>query len=369
MNCLRYLNCILIVMMLPLMVRGAEIVTRDQREESGFVFLPIIFYTPESRVGGGGGIIYYNYGDSSGEGEKPDTIRTFLMYTQLHQVIGIVDVTRYFIRKDYKLSGKTFYRKFPSRFYGIGPDTEGGMEEEYTPRDLRVSLSLMKRVVGDLYIGPLYRFSRFLIDEVEEDGLLSSGRIRGSEGAVSSGIGIQMSCDRRDSVFYPMRGFLFDWRGIIHRSEIKSRYDFSLLQIDYRHFFRIEGYHILAIQTQVTYSNGRVPFQEMPRVGGASMMRGYYRGRFIDKNLVAFQGEYRFPVIWRFGGAVFAGLSQVAQSPDKFSSANLKRSAGAGLRFTINRKQHINFRLDFAFYDPAFEKETYGFYFTMMEAF
>jgi outer membrane protein assembly factor BamA len=355
--------------MVPLMVRGAEIMEGDQRKESGFVFLPIIFYTPESKVGGGGGLIYYNYGDSDGGGLKPDTIRTFLMYTQLHQVIGIVDVIRYLNDKDYKLSGKTFYRKFPSRFYGIGPDTTSEMEEEYTPRDLTFSLSLMKSIVGDLYIGPLYRFSRFMIDEVEKDGLLSSGGIRGSEGAVSSGLGIQMSCDRRDSVFYPMRGFLFDWRGIIHRSEIKSENDFSLFRIDYRHFFQIEGYHILAIQTRVTHSNGRVPFQEMPRVGGASMMRGYYRGRFIDKNFVAFQGEYRFPMIWRFGGAVFAGLSQVAQSPEKFSSDNLKRSAGAGLRFTINREQNINFRIDFAFYDPDFEKETYGFYFTMMEAF
>lgn len=368
MSCMRYCYYIIIVLMLPLMVSGAKIMSGDQRKESGFVFLPIIFYTPESMVGGGGGLIYYNYGDSEKEG-KPDTIRTFLMYTQLHQVIGIFDVIRYFDSKEYKLSGKTFYRKFPSRFYGIGPDTTREMEEEYTPRDLTISLSLMKSIVGDLYIGPLYRFSRFLIDEVEEDGLLSSGRIRGSGGAVSSGVGIQVNCDRRDSVFYPMRGFLFDWHGIIYRSEIKSRYNFSLFRIDYRHFFRIEGYHILAIQTQVTYSNGRVPFQEMPRVGGASMMRGYYRGRFIDRNFIAFQGEYRFPLVWRFGGAVFAGLSQVAQSPEKLSSDNLKRSAGAGLRFVINREQHINFRIDFAFYDPGFEKETYGFYFTMMEAF
>ncbi len=356
-------------MMAPIVLRGAETVEGTRNKDSGFVFLPIVFYTPESKVGGGGGFIYYDYGDSDVKEQKPDTTRVFLMYTQLHQVIGVFDTIRYLNDNSWKLSGKAFYRKFPSRFYGIGSDTTMEMEEEYTPRDLLLSFSVMKRVVGDLYIGPLYRFSRFIIDEVEKNGLLAGGGIRGSEGAVSSGIGIQLSCDKRDSVFYPRGGFLFDGMGVIHRSEIKSEYNFSLLRIDYRHYFQIDGYHILAIQSQVIYSSGRVPFQEMPKVGGASMMRGYYRGRFIDKNLVAFQGEYRFPIIWRFSGAVFAGISQVAESPEEFSSDNLKRSAGAGLRFTIDREQHINFRIDFAFYDPELKEDTYGFYFTMMEAF
>jgi len=42
---------------------------------------------------------------------------------------------------------------------------------------------------------------------------------------------------------------------------------------------------------------------------GDEYLRGYYLGRFRDRNLSFVQLEFRSVVFWRFGVAAFGGLS------------------------------------------------------------
>ncbi len=85
----------------------------------------------------------------------------------------------------------------------------------------------------------------------------------------------------------------------------------------------------------------------MPRIGGESLLRGYYDGRYRDRTMAAVQAEYRFPIAWRFGGAVFAGAGQVAEAPLDLSVDSLKVAGGAGLRFLVVENPHVNIRMDF----------------------
>lgn len=95
------------------------------------------------------------------------------------------------------------------------------------------------------------------------------------------------------------------------------------------------------------------------------IMRGYYDGRYTDKNLLAFQAEYRFHLIGRFGMVVFSGVGRVGHtSNDVFSMKHLKPSLGTGLRYAIDKKEKLNLRLDFGVGDRSD-----GFYFNIIEAF
>ena len=78
-------------------------------------------------------------------------------------------------------------------------------------------------------------------------------------------------------------------------------------------------------------------------------MRGYYLGRYRDKNMITFQTEYRFPVGWRFGGVCFLGFGDVANKIADFSPAEFKYSFGLGLRFMFDKQEKINARLDFGY--------------------
>jgi len=103
----------------------------------------------------------------------------------------------------------------------------------------------------------------------------------------------------------------------------------------------------------------------MGLLGGAASMRGYYLGRYRDKDMITLQAEYRWvPVLWRLGLAAFAGLSDVAPTLGGFDLGNFKYSYGLGLRFVIDPKQRLHLRLDF-----GFGKNSSGIYFTAAEAF
>ena len=76
-------------------------------------------------------------------------------------------------------------------------------------------------------------------------------------------------------------------------------------------------------------------------------MRGYYRGRYRDKNMIAFQMEYRIPVWWRLGLVGFVGFGDVADKVSHFELLNFKYSVGWGVRYLLLSQERINVRLDF----------------------
>jgi hypothetical protein len=64
--------------------------------------------------------------------------------------------------------------------------------------------------------------------------------------------------------------------------------------------------------------------------------------------MFAAQGEYRLELRKRFGLAAFAGFGGVARRWTEFRSDQLLPAAGVGLRFKLDKKNHINYRIDFA---------------------
>ena len=92
-------------------------------------------------------------------------------------------------------------------------------------------------------------------------------------------------------------------------------------------------------------------------------MRGYYEGRYRDKDMIAFQMEYRLPVWWRFGLVGFVGFGGVADKIKKFKLKKFKYSIGWGIRYLLIRNEKINVRLDF-----GYGESSSGTYITIGEA-
>ena len=121
------------------------------------------------------------------------------------------------------------------------------------------------------------------------------------------------------------------------------------------------------LNLRYTFNNfivGEAPFQIMSFLGGMNFMRGYYMGRFRDNNAIILQGEYRADIWWRFGAVAFASVGEVAHKIDHFKLSDFKVTYGLGIRFAIDPKERLNFRLDF-----AWAEDSTGFYFTVVEAF
>jgi len=342
--------------------------TGDEKQKTrGFVLLPILSYMPETKLAGGAFVNYYFREAGSDRDSRPSTIVPSLIYTQKKQISFEISTDLYWHNQAHNLKGYVSYSRFPDKYYGIGPDTPEENEEDYTPRMFQLRLNYQKRVFPDLYLGVQYEIEHTRLIKVEERGLLDSGGVPGSEGGLTSGIGLTLNRDTRDNVFSPASGSLHQLTLRTFGGWIGSDYDFSELNIDLRAYRELFPSHVLVVNGYANLISGEAPFQKLSllgQVGLRNLMRGYYQGRYRDKNIFVLQTEYRFPLWKRLGAGVFLSAGDVAGRLEDFRLGSLKYAFGGGLRFKLNQKEKINLRLDF-----GFGSNTSGFYITIGEAF
>jgi outer membrane protein assembly factor BamA len=337
---------------------------RTSGGRNGWIFFPYIFYTPETRMGIGGGGGYFFRNPCSCDESRPSTVLGNIIYTQNKQLVLAVQPDIYWRDEKYYLRTELSYQKFPDKFFGIGNRTSSDVEEDFTPEEVRINLGLQVRLLSGLSAGPLYEYFDGTLAKVETGGLLDQGTIPGSGGARVSGAGLQVSWDTRDNLYLPSTGSHYQLSAVWFGSALGSRYDFRRIVVDLRQYVPVWFSHVLAFQIYGRSTSGEVPFQQLSRLGGSLLMRGYYEGRYRDHDLIVVQSEYRMPLWRRFGGVVFAGLGDVAGEMSRFRSREVKTSAGFGLRYMLIPEEKMNLRLDF-----GFGKDTSGFYVTITEAF
>jgi hypothetical protein len=136
------------------------------------------------------------------------------------------------------------------------------------------------------------------------------------------------------------------------------------LAVDARRYLPLGGAQVLAVQGVFKTVRGDCPFQVLPMFGGLNLLRGYYDGRYRDRNMLAVQAEYRRPLWGRFGLCGFAGAAQVQAKASLLSLDGFHAAAGVGLRYKFNPRENLNVRLDAGFAGPA-----PAFYLTFAEAF
>ena len=98
------------------------ILADEHKRNSSLTYLSIIYYTPETKLAGGGLINfnYYNLSDTSFL--FPSTIIPCIVYTLNNQFITKFIIDWYFDQAKYHFAGETSYINFPDLFYGINID-------------------------------------------------------------------------------------------------------------------------------------------------------------------------------------------------------------------------------------------------------
>jgi len=106
------------------------------------------------------------------------------------------------------------------------------------------------------------------------------------------------------------------------------------------------------------------PFFGLNYLGTNNRSRGFTDRRYLDHAELSLALEYRFPISGRFGGAAFGSLGTVAKDFSSLFKSRYRNAFGAGLRYTINKKDGIRVRVDY-----GLSKEGGNLYFTIREAF
>ena len=315
------------------------------------VIYPIAFYSPETRIGAGAHFSHIFRAGKKSPSLRPSRIMPMLIYTQNNQIKAEIRTDLYLNNGSHHIRSWINYKNYPDAFFGIGNHTDLEDKEDYTRRSWELFFRFEKQVKAGLYLGGQYHFQNWTVTEHEEGGWIGSGEIPGDDRGTVSGLGVLVSWDTRNHLFYPRRGDFFSLRYEVYNKALGSTFDFSVLRLDLRKYFPVFSRHVLALQAVVESRTGTAPFHMLAELGGADIMRGYFKGRYRDNHMLALQGEYRFHLFWRIGMTLFGGIGQVAERWSLFRIGDTRFSAGFGIRYLFNKKEHINARMDVGFGD------------------
>ncbi len=330
------------------------------------VFYPQIGYTPElGWLFGAAGLIIYDPIGAPPEPPAlaPDATRVpgvepaerpsntlilsgFYTTTTAYQLSA--SSTQYLFRDRLLLDTAAAFSEVPTEFFGIGSDA--APKEDYLGRGASGDIAMLFRILPRVRVGPRLRATRYWVSERDDGGLLAAESIAGAEGATVLIPAVELRYDTRPAPFDPHEGSAF----VLHaaRAHPASSESFGRLGVEYLQITPFFGHHRIATQYVLEHVFDTAPFQELPRLGGSSLLRGLTAGRYRDRTLVAAQAEYRSPYLRRFGLEVFGGVGQVASDLDELDGRDLVAAGGAGLRFQVDPESGFVLRLNLAYSEP-----------------
>jgi hypothetical protein len=334
--------------------------------EPKFIAYPTLAYTPETRWEIGVSALYVYYADRD-SANRLSEINAFTFVTQERQYGIWLDHALYSDQSKWFFLGRLRYQRFPLLYYGIGPDAPAEEQALVDANSIALRERVLRNIGGNFYVGlqvDLQRLSQVDFNVLGESPLDLPA---GSDGSSNLGMGIGFVYDDRHNVLNVRDGF-FGETGFLHYDDAwGSEFSFTHYFLEARYFKTTAKNQVLATQVFGAYMDGEVPFNQLALMGGESLMRGYYLGRYRDNTLLAAQAEYRFlpfPFSKRWGAAAFLAAGGVAPAPREINLGDWQVAGGAGLRFMIFPGKDI-----FTRFDVAFTREGPGYYLFIGEAF
>lgn len=324
--------------------------------------LPILFYTPETSVGFGAGMLFQFRLPGAPPGRRLSNVTLGAVYTLENQTLAQLTPELRFGDERYLLRLDALAAKFPNRFYGIGNEPDFDDYDTFTDTYVRAELDLRMRpfsrthVLADLFIGAHYSLGWSTIADVapSEPGRVSMfARMDdpGEHPLLASGVGPSVAWDSRDSLNWPAQGSFVELKATTYQPALGSDVRYHRLLVDARRFQPLWGQHVLALRLVAQGVWGDVPFQRQPQLGGAAMFRGWYTGQLRGPRLIAIEAEYRIPIGERWAVVAFGSAGRVGEHVSALSLKGTHLAGGGGLRLSVDKRDRVNIRFDLAYGD------------------
>ena len=166
--------------------------------------------------------------------------------------------------------------------------------------------------------------------------------------ATTVALGFHVQRDLRNSTFFPTKGSLFDLTGDFFDQAWGSKRQYQVYKLSLNKYRAVNKKTVAAFRGVVCSANQSVPFYDLCLFGMNNDLRGYTAGEFQNRRMFAGQAEVRRHLKGRFGAVAFGGVGGIAHRWNEFRMDQLLPAAGVGLRFTIEKQNHINYRVDWA---------------------
>lgn len=322
---------------------------------------PTIAYAPETKWEFGASAVVVGYAKKD-TNNRLSEINGFTFFTTEKQYGGIIEHALHSDKNTWFFLGKLKIQSFPLSYHGIGSDTPKEKIAVVDAFSLTWKERFLRKVWRDFFIGlelDFHSLSRVSFKPATADVSLLSPQ--GYKGSNNLGVGIGLLYDNRHNVLNVRHGFFAETAMLTYSKGLGSITDFSSIFTDFRYFHPLGRKNVLAFQSVGQFTLGDAPFNQYALIGGEMMMRGYYMGRFRDKNFISLQTEFRMlplPFAKKFGVAIFASSGVVFDKASTISPQFFKYAGGAGVHYLLFPKKDVWTRVDFAINNEG----TTGFY-------
>jgi hypothetical protein len=319
-----------------------------------FIAAPVVSYSPETNLGFGIGAKYLFKFKGSGEETRTSNMPITAQYTLNNQFFLFSGFEMFTNQEKWVIEGNLLFQNYPLKYFGIGNDTPESNEDQYNYTQFLFEPIFLKQMFHRyLFIGAGVRYNKIYDVTVRPDGIISRTRLDGFAGSTSVGAEVAALFDSRNNILNANNGWYLEFTHGEYFEVLGGTHTFNLTRIDLRHFIELKDNYqdILAFQFAGRAVRGDQPFIEYSFFGGSDIMRGYQEGRFVDRDMIAAQVEYRkrFGEDSRWGGVAFVGTGSVYNNIADFQFSSLKPNYGAGLRYMLDKSENLNIRVDWGF--------------------
>ncbi len=339
----------------------------DKVSDLHFLMVPSVSMSPEtSWAFGAAGAYYFT---AKGQNKLSD-IGFDGAYTLNRQWNVNINSTVYFGGNNrWQLWTRMGYRKYPDYYYGIGNKKANLLSEPVPYESGNAYLTMQPQYYIDKYWSVGGNVAVYY-DNARSKVALSEQVYGLNEQLLMLGVGLIVSYDSRDEIYYPAKGLFAKLIMTHYESPLCAPYRLGKLNIDFRQYVTLYKQLIFVYQFRSEMTLGRsVPFQMRSILGGMDLLRGVRKGMFTDDTYFALQTELRIPIWKVLRGTVFFGVGDVYNF-SHWEWTTPKIGYGVGLRVAIN-KSKVNIRFDVARnnVNTTWKSGGWNFYLTMKEAF
>jgi hypothetical protein len=248
-----------------------------------------------------------------------------------------------------RLTAVAAYGDINYAFFGIGQDAgNAGVSIELNQTGPVGMAEGLYRIRPRWYLGARYLLLKMRVTsgDVEMPGgptlPAADAELR------TAGLGPRLDYDSRDSTFYPRRGAQMQAIVGFYGKGIGGQREYQSYQAWINHYHALGPRNVLAWHASACAVEGSVPFYDLCLLGKNQDLRGYPTGQYRDRSMLAAQAEWRTELWWRIGAAAYFGGGAVAPTLTAVTWKETLPGGGAGLRFTLADRNHVNLRVDYA---------------------
>jgi len=228
-------------------------------------------------------------------------------------------------------------------FYGIGMDSEKDDKTIFAWGQAKVEIVLGRKIANKISFNLLFNFERNNIFSGKDDSYLSTIDVYDSAlPGLETGIeilstGIELDYNSTNNHGRPTSGWVFNVKGTYSEQTNDDKYGFYKSSVDITRYIHLFYGRTIAMRL----SGGRVepssdkdiPFYYQSELGKSETIRGFSRGRFIDRDFMLGSIEYRYPLMPNYLDAfLFSDFGRVsADIFDDLSADKFQVTFGGGI--------------------------------------